>query len=265
MFLLIGLDFSAYKPFALFCIIAVILAVVGFEHLVLLSKAVRTDAKDKKLNAGTIWSIFTFLTGLPCWIVYALFTFRAGGNKSSRKNRRTVCVSILLLAVFISGSYALLDCSNKYTETHFSTNVATYKNAEGEDIVYDKMGNTYTFDEMNKFRYYDRDGNAYYTYDYYTSFGDIPKIDSLKCIETGEKYAMEEIYYCYIDKEGYLVIFSPDGEILNSNAEYQNDDEFYDLGFCSWSPDGELIIEDDEYTDNSIKYTYNEILENTSY
>ncbi len=265
MFLLIGLDFSDYKPFALYCIIAVILTVVGLEHLVLLSKAIRKDAKDKDLSSGTIWSIFTFLTGLPCWIVYALFTFRAGKNKSNRKNPKTLLVSIFLLAVFISGSYILLDSSRKYAEAHFSTNIVTYKNSDGADVVYDKMGNTYTFDEIEDFKYYDRDGNSYSADNHYEIFSDIPETDALKCIETETEYNMYDFYDCYIDEEGYLAIFSLDGEVVNSKEKYQSDDGFYNLGFCSWSPDGNLIFSDMEYAESSGKYIYKDILENTSF
>lgn len=263
--LLYGIDFANYEPFVLYCIVSVILAVIGFGHLILLSKAVKIDAKDKKLNSGTIWSIFIFLAGLPCWIIYALFTFKAGGNKSSRKSRINICVSFVLLAVFISGIVILPNGSVKYAETHFSTNIVTYENSEGEDIVYDKMGNAYTFDEFENFRYYDRDGNSYYTYNHDQLFSDIAETDGIKCIETGKEYTMEEIFDFYIDEEGYLVIFSLDGEILNSKAEYQSDDEFYDLNFCSWSPEGELLLRDDEYTDDSVEYIYNEILKNISY
>lgn len=237
--------------------------IAGLAHIMTLTTAVYRDAKRKKLGARIIWTIFTFLFGLPAGIFYALFTFKAGKyeeRKDNRKNIILVIISIVLMFAFTFGTSAFMTARESYEKTHFSKYMTTYKNSDGEDVIYDKMGIAYTREEYDNFKYYDRNGKTYTPVFDYDVFSNIPEINGVQCIETGEEFTEYDYYDFFIDKDGYLVITNDDTfEYSALGVSYDSDKNiYYYLSSVEWSPDGEMVFNTD---DNLSKITYQDILD----
>lgn len=148
----------------------------------------------------------------------------------------------------------------EYTET-FYMGEKVYKNDAGEDIIYDKMGNTYTYDERNNFRYYDKSGNAYI----FIFRNENEKMGYLNC-ETNEFIEADGETSFYIDENGWFTIDYDDSIIkcnqthkntINYIAFDRNGNLFYDTKECTWSENGELLFVESYHLG---KYTYDKLM-----
>lgn len=224
-------------------ITAILAATAGIIHIFPLTAAVLNDAKRKSLGSRIVWSVLTFLFGLPIAVLYALFTFKVGKYSNRKENKKTIVnsvASLILLAIFLFGAYGVIKYMQHYENTHFPAYIETYKNDSDEDIIYDKMGNSYTIEESKDFKYYDRIGNAYTAATYTLLFSG--EVDYMQCIETKKKYDKIDCNF-YIDKDGYLIIEEYNDEIIYDNSY----DTYNSLNCCSWTPDGKLIVKDKNY------------------
>lgn len=226
-------DFITYS-------LTVLVSAAAIIHIFPLTAAVSNDAKRKSLGSRIVWSVLTFVFGLPVAVLYALFTFKVGKYSNRKENRKTIIngvTAILLSAVFLLGSTGAIKCMNNYESTHFPSYIEAYKNSAGEDIVYDKMGNTYTFEESKNFKYYDHKGNSYIAVTYTPLFSSENEIDYLECVEDNKKYDRAEHEF-FIDNDGYLIIEKYDESKLN----YEGYDIYNIPQFCSWTSDGKLVV-----------------------
>lgn len=238
------------------------ITIAGLAHIVLLTAAVCSDAERKKLGARIIWTILTFFFGLPAGIFYALFTFKAGKyeeRKNNSKNIILVIISIVLMFAFTVGSSAFINARKNYEQSHFSKYEITYKNSDGEDVIYDKKGNAYTREQIDNFKYYSRDGMTYTPVFEYDVFCSYPEIYGVQCIETGEEFTEYNYYDFFIDKDGYLIIVHDDElEYSALGVNYDSDKNiYYYLSSVYWLPDGEIIFSCD---DDLSKITYQDII-----
>lgn len=230
--------------------LTVLVSTAAIIHIFPLTAAVSNDAKRKSLGSRIVWTALTFVFGLPVAVLYALFTFKAGKYSNRKENKKTIIngvTAILLLAVFLFGSCGVIECMRNYESTHFPAYIETYKNSDGEEFIYDKIGNTYTFEERKNFKYYDRNGNSYIAVTYTPLFSSESGIDYLQCVETNQRYD-EMDYDFYIDKNGYLILDKYDDEtIYDENYYDENYDSYYNANYCSWTSDGKLIVKDRNY------------------
>ena len=247
----------------------ILVCIAGAAHLILLTTAVNRDANRKKLGARVVWTVLSFLFGVPVGLLYALFTFKAGKYENMEDNKKNVIrtvLSVLLLIIWTAGSVMLIKYSDDYPRTHFINQKITYENEAGEDVIYDKMGNSYNFTESQDFRYYDREGNIYQAishidYDRFT-YDDID-IKGYKCIENQKEYRYDQGYDFCIDSDGYFIILPDDNEFEYSDLGVyydKNKNIYYCPGYCYWTPDGNL-----KYTHDAFEYdkiTYQDILDN---
>lgn len=225
--------------------LTVLVSAAAIIHIFPLTAAVSNDAKRKSLNSRIIWTFLTFVFGLPVAVLYVLFTFKAGKYSNRKENKKTIIngiTAVLLLAVFLFGSCGVIECIRNYESTHFPAYIETYKNSDGEEFIYDKMGNTYTFEESKNFRYYDRNGNSYTAVTYTPLFSSESEIDYLQCVENNKKFDRTEREF-FIDNDGYLIIEEYDESRLN----YEGYDIYNIPQFCSWTSDGKLIVKDRNY------------------
>lgn len=234
----------------------------GLAHIITLTKAVGDDAKRKKLGARIIWTILTFLFGFPAGAFYALFTFKAGKyeeRKDNRKNIILVIISIVLMLAFAIGATSFMRIRTNYEYTHFPKFMTTYKNSDGEDVLYDRMGVAYTREEYEDFKYYDRDGKIYTPVFDYDIFSNVPEIYGVKDAQSNKEYTEFDMYDFFIDRDGYLVI-APDNEFEHSSlgVAYNSEQNIcYDISFVDWTPDGEMIFAGG---DDLTKITYQDIV-----
>lgn len=243
-------ELSDYNYDFLTYALTILASVAAIAHVFLLTAAVSNDAKRKSLNSRIVWTFLTFVFGLPVAVLYALFTFKAGKYSNRKENKKTISsgvTAILLFAIFCFGSDGVIECMRNYESTHFPAYIETYKNSDGEEFIYDKMGNTYTFEESKNFKYYDRNGNSYISVTYTPMFSSESGIDYLQCVETNQRYD-EMDYDFYIDKNGYLILDKYDDEtIYDENYYDENYDSYYNANYCSWTSDGKLIVKDRNY------------------
>lgn len=238
-------ELSDYNYDFLTYALTVLVSVAAIAHVFLLTAAVSNDAKRKSLNSRIVWTFLTFVFGLPVAVLYALFTFKAGKYSNRKENKKTIIsgvTAILLLAVFLFGSCGVIECMRNYESTHFPAYIETYKNSDGEEFIYDKIGNTYTFEESKNFKYYDHNGNSYIAVTYTPLFSSESEIDYLQCVENNKKFDRTEREF-FIDNDGYLIIEEYDEGRLN----YEGYDIYNIPQFCSWTSDGKLIVKDRNY------------------
>ncbi|MDE5985266.1 MAG: hypothetical protein K2H13_08440 [Eubacterium sp.] len=237
--------------------------ITGLAHIITLTKAVSSDAKRKNLGAKIIWTILTFLFGFPAGVFYALFTFKAGKyeeRKDNRKNIILVIISIVLMFAFAIGTTSFMRIRTNYEYTHFPKFMTTYKNSDGEDVIYDKTGIAYTREEYESFKYYNRDGKTYTPVFDYDIFSNVPEIYGVKCTESNEEITEFDMYDFFIDRDGYLVI-APDNEFEYSSlgVAYNSEQNIcYYISTVDWTPDGEMIFANGE---DLSKITYQDIVE----
>lgn len=245
-----------------FAVLLAISIVSGIAHIILFTAAVCSDAKRKGLGARIVWTVLTFILGFPAGMFYALFTFKAGKYEDSKRNNKNIKLSaaaVVLMLIFAIGSTGFVHSKTNYDYTHFSKYEITYKNSDGEDVVYDKMGNAYTREEYENFKYYGRDGKTYTIIIDYDIFSNVPEIYGVRSTESDKDYTEFDMYDFFIDRDGYLVMV-PDNEFEYSSLGVRYDDEqniYYDISSVYWTPDGEMLFVGNE---DLSKITYQDIL-----
>lgn len=241
------LDSESYSIYPLCLFASFILSVFGLAHMILLSTVVYRDAAEKNIGSKAMWALLTFAAGIPMAGLYGILSYRAGKYKNKSAKKRNIIhglVSVAAGILFVLSTPALSHFSDNYRLTHFTKDTVTYENASGDDIIYDKAGNSYTADKRNQFRYYDRNGNSYMAVTSLPLFNEITEIDSLQCIETNAQYVIYDDYQFYIDKDGYLIITPNENDIAyNDSGAYCDSDGniYYNIEDCYWTPDGRLI------------------------
>lgn len=243
----------------LFALLLALVIITGIAHIITVTIAVYHDAKKKQVGAKIIWTILTFLFGFPITLLYMAFTLKCVKHNNSNKEKKSLIfsiISICLMIVFIISANEFVIERNTYETTHFTKNDIVYKNNDGNDVVYDKMGNAYTREEMDNFKYYTKNGKSYTPIWDYDIFSNVPEIDTLICNEDGT----EQDSYYFIDKDGYLVITNYEDEFKHSSlgVAYKDEVIYYYLSSCFWTPEGELTF---NYNNGDYdKITYNDII-----
>lgn len=255
----VSYDGLSYKISTLYFIIWALLGIACVAHVILLTYTVYSDAKEKKLASKGIWALLTIIFDIPCVVVYVLFTFRAEKSINKKIRKRNIflnVLSLLLIIVFFYGSQITDKYYDDYTHKHFDNSVATYKNEKNQDVIYDKMGNSYTFLQSRNMTYYDRNGNKYTP----IIHDDIRNINGFKCSQNNKEYLSDD-YEFLIDRDGYIVILPYDSiNYSDLGVCYDNSGNiYYDIIDCYWTPDGKLKFYSD-YNNDYEKITYEQIL-----
>lgn len=232
--------------------LTVLVSAAAIIHIFPLTAAVSNDAKRKSLSSRIVWTVLTFVFGLPVAVLYALFTFKAGKYSNRKENKKTIIngvTAILLLAVFLFGSCGVIECMRNYESTHFPAYIETYKNSDGEEFIYDKMGKEYSADAFNDIFYYDAFGNSYITSADSGCIG-------YKCIETGKFYPssimdamdIEKDYFVLksflINENGFVSIMDSADITYETVGVYSDKDNkhYYEPYLCSWDSKGNLVL-----------------------
>lgn len=245
-------ELSDYNYDFLTYALTVLVSVAAIAHVFLLTAAISNDAKRKSLSSRIIWTFLTFVFGLPVAVLYALFTFRAGKYSNRKENKKTIIsgvTAILLFVIFCFGSDGVIECMRNYESTHFPAYIETYKNSDGEEFIYDKMGKEYSADAFNDIFYYDAFGNSYITSADSGCIG-------YKCIETGKFYPssimdamdIEKDYFVLksflINENGFVSIMDSDDITYETVGVYSDKDNkhYYEPYLCSWDSKGNLVL-----------------------
>lgn len=192
----------------------------------------------RETDSKKLWTIFTACIGFIGAVTFACFVPKSK-NKSNKKMSvaSVVIFSAIIIGCVLYTCFFVIPAYNDYEieeQSSFNYDDVTYKDENGNEIIYDKMGISYTFDEyIEGYRWYDRDGSSY------VAILDESECQiGFKCVESGEEFTDGVLgeYSCYIDKEGYLCIF-----------------DFYDNNLCIYMPDD---IGDAVYFDNNSHLYY---------
>ena len=241
-----------YSVSSIVLILSFILILAYIAHIILLTIAVGRSAGKRCLSSDWIWALLTFIFGLPVAILFAIFIIGIESNGSKKEKGSPALIALIsftLLAASMIGTIVTGMFTEYYTSSHFSEEYIYYESEDGQQVIYDKMGNAYTRAKSKNFKYYDRDGNTYTVIWDYDTFDRDPYLHGLKRIEDGKEY--EYYYYEYdlaIDPDGYIVIFPYEElEYSSIGCLYDKDGNiYYYPESCYWTPDGELIFSDDE-------------------
>ena len=240
--------------------------------------AVYKSAKSHNLQATKLWVIFTALFGIVSAAVYLIFEDKS--NEALPKERRKAItleiaafIMIPLCIIYTFAVYSpVQDKITEYDNNHFGSTEITFKNENGEDVIYDRTGKAYTFEQYknNEFTYYAKDGTTYHPYSkadpdgYSDEYG-------IKCEQTGVEYQFGPFsdYDYYIGEDGYVYIFSDD-DLNKKFSVYLDPDEergmlasiyftkngmlLYDTYDCAWDKDGNLVFQD-SYKYKNFKYS----------
>ena len=259
--LAINMD-AHYEASYITLILSFIIIFAFIAHIYLLALAVKRSAQKKGLSSDWIWAILTFVFGIPTAIIFAFF---AGGiddseNKKVKNNSAVLTlISFTLLAATIIGTICTGMFTEYYTSTHFSIVYVYYKTEDGTQVIYDKMGNAYTREEAEYFKYYDRNGKTYVPIWDYDIFENEPHVDGYTCTEDSKDCEPYE-YTCVIDRDGYFLIFPEENDLEYSSLGLlydKNGNIYYYPELCYWTPEGKLTFNEDELD----KITYQDILE----
>lgn len=251
----------------LFIIYAVFVLFAAALRL-LLTFGVAAECENRETGSKKLWVILTAVIGMISAITFICFAARKDKAKIKKSNNRKAKLILLLFiftligAVLFTAFCAVPTFINQENEAanSFGSSDVTYKDENGNDIIYDKMGNTYTFDEfLNDYKWYDRKANSYRAI--------IDEQDcriGMQCIETGKEYTedMDSEYSIYIDDDGYLCIFNQYSDEISiympedigegvyfdnyHHLYYKPDDVFYD-------ENGNVVFRDD-YAFKDFKY-----------
>ncbi|MDE6111416.1 MAG: hypothetical protein K2F65_05810 [Eubacterium sp.] len=266
-FVSLGILFTGLNPnYEASCIVNILSSIVFFAfiaHIFTLTLAVGRSAKRKGLASGWIWTIFTFIFGIPTAIIFALFTSGIDDNENKKvKNNSAIMttISLVLLSAYIIGMIGTGMYSSNYMATHFTLDDTFYVTEDGREVIYDKKGIAYTRIQEDSFKYYSRDGKTYVPILYYDIFATEPDVQGYNCIEEGKTY--DEFEYDFaIDCDGYFLIFPNDNLEFSMGDLYdyydKNGNVYFNPESCYWTPEGELSFD----TKNLDKMTYQDVLE----
>lgn len=235
-------------------------AVLLIALRVLLTVGVKKECDCRETDSKALWTVLTAVIGFISAVTFACFV-----PKKEKRSKGSALILVSIIALIISTALfisfvtvpAYINMDND-SEPKFYSDDVTYKDENGDKIVYDKMGNTYTAEEYyNSFKWYDEKGNSYIqdneeADDY--GFGN----HYFQCVETGEKYYdsgndWDSDYSIYVNDKGYLCIF-----------EYLTDElSIYDIGgdsmYCVYFDNkGSLYYyPDDVYFDENGNVVFN--------
>ncbi|MDE5671230.1 MAG: hypothetical protein K2I14_07195, partial [Eubacterium sp.] len=254
---------SKYEVSRIVLFLSLIIVCVFIAHIYLLALTVKRSAQKKGLASDWTWAILTFVFGIPAAIIFAFFAGGIDDNENKKvKNNSAVLTSIsfTLLAASIIGTICTGMFSEYYTSSHFPTEHPYYVTEDGQKVIYDKMGNAYTREQAETFKYYDRNGKTYVPIWHYGLFASEPDVHEYNCIEDGKVYDEFE-YNLVIDSDGYFVIFPDDVLEFSMGDLYDYYDKNGNIYFyperCNWTPDGELDFDTEAFD----KMTYQDILD----
>lgn len=199
---------------------------------VLLTVGVAKECDYRQTNSKKLWVALTAIVGFISAVTFVCFV----PKKNKSKNSKAI-IAVILFFVLIAGAVLYICFCIVPAETNaenealnsFNYDAVTYEDENGNEIIYDKMGNSYTFEEyIDGYKWYDRDGNSYNAI-----LDEWDCLIGFKCIETGEEFfdGIDGDKSCYIDDEGYLCIF-----------------DFLDDDICIYMPDD---FSDAVYFDNN--------------
>lgn len=225
------------------------LLVISVFARLILPFAIYYDATDKKLDSTTMWTILSLIFGAPAAIIYAITTKKADDTKEHIKNRKYFTVLTVISYVILIISFScLVGFGDKSPDDFDKDSCCTYENADGELIIYDKMGNDYTFKELDsgekEFLYFDKNGTPFmkdpdWSYDYFIS---LEKIDEN---EEVEEYCTSD-FYVLIDENGYLCHFEK-SELKSDKSRRKcyldkNGNTYYDTEIVGWDSKGNIVF-----------------------
>ena len=220
------------------------IAVAVVIHL-LLSVGVYYDAKSKQLEEYKSYAILPACFDVLGLAVYLFFTRDIKRNADKKKAISLIISGMIIFLINIM-LFSFISCPTGKTldRNYYKYLVTTYKNENGENVLYDKMGNEYTLNKARYLALYDKDGNSY-------------SVLQISHSDDGMEYHV-------IDKDGYLEVFDNLGLYYNERYKFrimydEKGNLYYDYDNCYWNENGELF-----FSPKIIgKYTYEKIMEST--
>lgn len=225
-----------------------LLVIFVFARLIL-PFAIYYDAKDKRLDSSVMWTILSLIFGVPVAIIYAITTKKADDTKENIKYRKRFTVLTVISYVILIVSFTcLVGFGDKSPDDFDKDSYCTYENADGELIIYDKMGNDYTFKELDSgekdFLYFDKNGTPFmkdpdWDYDCFISLEEIDEN------EETEEYCTSD-FYVLIDENGYLCHFEK-SELKSDKSRHKcyldkNGNTYYDTEIVGWDSEGNIVF-----------------------
>lgn len=201
--------------------IQLIYLIIGYTcfliYRIMLSISVYISCKERCAKGKTVWSVFTFIFGLIVAIICKIATHKKE-KKSSLSAKKTFIILTVILILLSSNMFFIFNLSQTGEFEYFlnypiafdEVGKISYSDKYGRNVIYDKMGNTYTFIHRGELLYYDKEGTTYTAYD--------GEDEGFTNTETNEKYSEFE-YDFFVSDEGYLYIF----EEGKSNLKYHED------------------------------------------
>lgn len=237
--------------------------IFGIAFNLLFAFAVYYDASSRNIVSKKMWGILTFFCSWIAAIIYLFFS-NTNGERNKSEKRKSVLLFILSLIVIVCNvcycEFVLFPANEKAANSFSGgTSLVYYTDENGNEVIYDKMGNTYTYEQWieDGIRYYDRQGKVYKC-----------TTDSIVCIDTNE--STETLFgdkEFFIDEQGYVVEFEsdeqcetwniycdPNNDMGLDSLYYSKDGRLlYNLSDCQWDENGNLVF-DAAYTYKDFRY-----------
>lgn len=241
--------------------IQIIYIAFGFTCFLLyrvwLGVSVGLGCKERCIKKKAPWSILAAFFG-----IIAVIIFNIANYKKERKiyvGAKKVMIVLCVLSILTScNSFFVYDLSQTGEFGHVldfpisfdETAFVSFKDEKGRKVIYDKMGNSYTFSHRSELRFYDKNGEAYVV----VGDCDEPFISPVRNVATGELYSRDN-YVFYINDEGYLCFFENEDDLnyFEGKSEFcyvYYDDEhlYYEIGDVSWDSEGNLVFWNSEHS-----------------
>lgn len=246
-----------FKHIAVYYAISIISFIIYVLYRVYLAKLIEQILLSKKIENYKAWKILTFFFGLIVVLICFIINRKAGepiGEKSKQIIKKclinAVIFGIVSLAFIPIDNYILNKFTAEESKISLGRNSVSYFNEDNNIYYrYDKMGNKYTSDNIDDFRYYDANGNAY---------TDSSREMAYYCTQTDKTI---EYDHAYIDEAGNIVEIKDETEVFfidDYDCVYYDDSGniYYYPGDCSWDENGNLIFGNE----NISEITYDDIV-----
>lgn len=230
---------------------------VFFIYRLFLALSVYIDGKENNIKFKGLWSFTSFVFGVISVIIYTVC------SRNKRIKAASVCkkcfIIIAVAALLLSSAVYIVFGLSKTGEFGYILNpeldfdetcVVTFENNKGKKVIFDKMGNEYTFFKRNDLLYFDRNGDSYKCLDDTRS--------TVLNTENNQIYS-EDDYNFYIDDEGYLCLIDDLYELYEykndcCNVYYDEEHLYYPISVVCWDKDGNVVFP--QYIDELNSFTY---------
>lgn len=244
------------KIMAVYYAVSLISLIVYVFYRIYLAKTVELVLLAKKIENHKAWKVLTFFFGLIVVAICFIINRKVGEPISEKVKPllkkyfiNVVVFGLISLAFIPVDNYSLNKINGELSKASLNSDIVYFDEENDVYYCYDKMGNTYTSDNIEDFKYYDADGNAYFDSSYEMAY---------YCTKTDKTI---EYCYAYINEAGNIVEINselPEFEIDEYDWVYYDDrgNLYYYPGDCSWDENGNLLFDNKDISN----LTYSDIV-----